>query len=54
MPADVWAAARAACTEAEIVDAAFVTCLFEGITRFADGMGVEIEPMFAPGQGQGA
>ncbi len=48
VPAPVWAAARAACTEAEIVDAAFVACLFEGITRFADGMGVEIEAVFWP------
>lgn len=47
VPAEVWREARAHWSEAQIVDAAFVVTLFEGITRFVDAMGVELEPMFA-------
>jgi len=47
VPAEVWRDARAHWSEAQIVDAAFVVTLFEGITRFVDAMGVQLEPMFA-------
>lgn len=47
VPADVWREVRAHWGEAHIVDAAFVVTLFEGITRFVDAMGVQLELIVA-------
>lgn len=51
IPAEVWTELHGHWSEAQIVDAAFVVTLFEGITRLVDALGVEAEQMFADRSG---
>ena len=46
VPKALWARLHEHWTEPQIVDAAFVICIYIAVSKFGDALGVELEPMF--------